>query len=66
MNNFVNNPMVSDGEPGMEYIGRFDFSESDGPVFGWSCSTIVAKFIGTKVFGKISVFWSKLFYCRIR
>lgn len=61
MNNFVNNPMVSDGEPGMEYIGRFDFSESDGPVFGWSCSTIVAKFIGTKVLAKFQSFGPNYF-----
>lgn len=31
------------------YIGRFDFSDSEGPVFSWSTSTIKANFFGTGI-----------------
>ncbi|NLD46374.1 MAG: acetyl xylan esterase [Clostridiaceae bacterium] len=37
------------GTPGIGYTGRFDFSDSKGPRFAWTASTITANFEGTEV-----------------
>lgn len=57
----IKRQVIEDNEPAISYIGRFDFSEPDGAIFGWSCSTIVAKFYGTEVSAKIQSFGSNYF-----
>ncbi|MEN8904678.1 MAG: SGNH/GDSL hydrolase family protein [Clostridiales bacterium] len=37
----------------VKYMGRFDFSDPNGPKFSWSASTIKANFIGTSIGIKI-------------
>lgn len=39
--------------PGVQYIGRFDMSDSAGPKFAWSTSTIKANFTGTGISVKL-------------
>ncbi len=39
--------------PGVQYIGRFDTSDSAGPRFAWSTSTIKANFKGTGISAKL-------------
>lgn len=56
MDNFIKKSTTNKEEAGISYIGRFDFLEQDGPVFGWSCSTIVATFYGTEVSAKFKSF----------
>lgn len=48
-------------EPGIKYIGRFDFSEAEGPKFAWSASTITARFYGTTVNVKLKSFGDNYF-----
>lgn len=36
------------------FMGRFDFSDEKGPKFGWSASTITARFIGTGISAQLS------------
>lgn len=61
MGNFIKKQMLHNGESGISYIGRFDFSDPDGIVFGWSCSTIVAMFDGTEVSAKFQSFGPNYF-----
>ncbi len=42
-------PAAKSQTPGVQYIGRFDFSDSAGPKFAWSESTIKANFQGTGI-----------------
>lgn len=39
--------------PDVQYIGRFDTSDSAGPKFAWSTSTIKANFLGTGISVKL-------------
>ncbi|PYG86888.1 lysophospholipase L1-like esterase [Ruminiclostridium sufflavum DSM 19573] len=39
--------------PGVQYIGRFDTSDPEGPKFAWSASTIKANFTGTGISAKL-------------
>jgi hypothetical protein len=61
MGNFITKPEINDEKPGISYIGRFDFSGPDGVVFGWSCSTIIARFNGTEVSAKFQSFGPNYF-----
>jgi lysophospholipase L1-like esterase len=61
MNNFITYKSKTNDEPGIKYIGRFDFSEVEGPKFAWSASTIAARFYGTKVSAKLKSFGDNYF-----
>lgn len=61
MDNFTFEESREFGEPGVKYFGRFDFSEGQGPKFGWSASIISARFYGKSVSAKIKSFGRNFF-----
>ena len=61
MSEFIIHESKYSSQPGVRYIGRFDFSEAAGPKFAWSASTIYAKFYGTSVSAKIRSFGDNYF-----
>lgn len=61
MGRFLIHESKNVNEPGIKYIGRFDFSEGDGPKFAWSTSEINAKFYGTSVSAKLKSFGDNYF-----
>ncbi|MBU3112149.1 SGNH/GDSL hydrolase family protein [Clostridium lacusfryxellense] len=61
MSEFITHESKNSGQPGVRYIGRFDFSEAAGPKFAWSASTIYAKFYGSSVRVKLRSFGDNYF-----
>ena len=61
MSEFITCESKNRDNPGVRYIGRFDFSEAKGPKFAWSASTICARFYGTSVSAKLKSFGDHYF-----
>jgi lysophospholipase L1-like esterase len=61
MTKFITCESKNSSSPGVRYIGRFDFSEVQGPKFAWSASTIYAKFYGSSISAKLKSFGDNYF-----
>lgn len=61
MTDFITCKSKNNDNPGVRYIGRFDFSELQGPKFAWSSSIIYARFYGTSVSAKLKSFGDNYF-----
>jgi lysophospholipase L1-like esterase len=65
MTKFITCESKNRDNPGVRYIGRFNFSEVQGPKFAWSASTIYARFYGTSVSAKLKSFGDNYFLITI-
>lgn len=61
MTKFITCESKNTDESGVRYIGRFDFSEAQGPKFAWSASMIYARFYGKSVSAKLKSFGDNYF-----
>ncbi|ERI94436.1 GDSL-like protein [Clostridiales bacterium oral taxon 876 str. F0540] len=61
MSKFITYESKTANEPGIRYIGRFDFTDIEGPKFAWSASTVTARFFGTRVSAKLKSFGDNYF-----